>query len=145
MTSYLGGRGWPFEEDGHEVASVAIGQNGQWPVRFEIREDDGLLLVYSIVSSLVPQTRRLAVALYLTRVNHGLAIGNFEFDLDSGEVRYKTSVDIEGAALEEPIVDHLLLANIVAVDRYLAGMRAVVDGADPDDSADAADQVDQPF
>jgi hypothetical protein len=121
------------------IVSPVAGDSGSWTVYFELREEDEQLLVYSVVPDQVPPDRRTEAALFVTRVNGGLPIGNFELDLDTGEVRYKTSVDVEDTSLDEPLVDHLLLANIVTVDRYLIALASVTAGADPIAAADQAD------
>jgi hypothetical protein len=128
VTSYLSQHQWPYEDRGEALATPVAGKNESWVAFFEIRDEDDQLLVYSILPCDVPEGRRTEAALYLTRANFGLAIGNFELDLDDGEVRYKTSIDLEGAQIVEPLVDHLFLANVVTVDRYLSGLRAVIEG-----------------
>jgi hypothetical protein len=139
VTAYLEKRSWPYEVQGPFIVSPVAGDTGSWTAYFELREDDEQIIVYSILPDRVPAERRTSVAVFLTRVNYGLSIGNFELDLDNGEVRYKTSVDVEDVTLEEPLVDHLLLANIVTVGRYLPALGTVVDGADPIGSADRVD------
>jgi hypothetical protein len=133
VVSYLSKHQWPCEARGEVLATPVAGKNGSWVAFFEIREEDEQLLVYSIIPFDIPTGRRSEAARYLTRANFGLAIGNFELDLDDGEVRYKTSIDIEGTQLVEPLIDHLFLANVVTVDHYLSGLRAVIEG----DKADA--------
>jgi hypothetical protein len=128
VAGYLSRHRWPYEDRGQALATPVAGKNGSWVAFFEIRDEDDQLLVYSIIPFDVPEARRTEAALYLTRANFGLAIGNFELDLDDGEVRYKTSIDVEGAQILEPLIDHIFLANVVTVDRYLNGLRAVIEG-----------------
>jgi hypothetical protein len=141
VIAYLEKRAWPYEVQGPFIVSPVAADAGSWTAYFELREDDEQVLVYSMIPERVPVDRRTSVAVFLTRANHGLPIGNFELDFDNGEVRYKTSLDVEGAALEEPLVDHLLLANIVTVGRYLPALKSVTSGADPIASADEADTL----
>jgi hypothetical protein len=142
VAGYLSQRQWPYEDRGQALATPVAGRNGSWVAFFEIREEDDQLLVYSIMPFDVPEARRTEAALYLTRANFGLAIGNFELDLDDGEVRYKTSIDVEGAQILEPLIDHLFLANVVTVDRYLNGLRAVIEGDEAEVAVAAAEADD---
>lgn len=132
LTAYLRSRPWQSHEVGPDlfVSQVAI-SSGQWPLFIALRRAEEQVIVHSILPVEVPSARREAVALYLTRANFGLVLGNFEMDLDGTDVRYKTSLDIEGGTLTAPLLDHLVMANVVTVDRYLAGLRAVIGGADP--------------
>lgn len=43
-----------------------------------------------------PENKRLAVAEILTRANLGMIIGNLELAFVDREIRYKTSIDVEG-------------------------------------------------
>jgi hypothetical protein len=130
VVAYVEKREWPYAVDGERVAIPGYGSNGSWTVYAVAREDDEQLLVHSVLDEEVPPDLRTELALFLTRANFGLVIGNFELDVDDGELRYKTSVDVEGAELTEPLIDHLVAANVGTVDRYLPGIRAVLGGAD---------------
>jgi hypothetical protein len=68
------------------------------------------------------------VAEFITRANRGMRIGNFELDFDDGEVRYKTSLDVEGGELTNKMIDNLLRANLTTIDRYFAGMMELIYG-----------------
>lgn len=70
----------------------------------------------------VPEPKRTRVAEYLTRANYGLVIGNFELDMESGHVRYKTSMDLEGATLEPVLFKNLIYSNLTTADRYHPGL-----------------------
>jgi hypothetical protein len=78
---------------------------------------------------------KVAMAEFLTRANFGLAVGNFEMDWESGAIRCKTSLDIEGTQLNEALVEGLVNANLITSERYLPGMRAVAEnGANPEEA-----------
>ncbi|MBC7340390.1 MAG: YbjN domain-containing protein [Firmicutes bacterium] len=85
-------------------------------------------MFYSVCPVNVPEGKRLAVAEYLTRANYGLVIGNFEMDFRDGEVRYKTSIDVEGAEIAPALVRNLVYANVITMDRYLPGLLGVIYG-----------------
>ncbi|MGB5709470.1 MAG: YbjN domain-containing protein, partial [Waterburya sp.] len=75
-----------------------------------------------------PQKQRLAMAEFLTRANYGITIGNFEMDFDSGEIHYKTSIDVGEDRLSTALVQQLVYANVTIADRYLPGIMAVIYG-----------------
>ena len=62
------------------------------------------------------------MAEFVTRANRGMRIGNFELDFDDGEIRYKTSMDVEGGDLTDKMIDNLLRANLTTTDRYFTGL-----------------------
>ena len=88
-------------------------------------------------------TRRHKVAEFITRVNYGMVIGNFEMDYEDGEMRYKTSIDIEGTELAASMIRQLVYANLVITDRYLPGiMRVIYSDESPVDVLDSIELED---
>lgn len=124
-----------FEEDSWHFSRVqdetvlrmhVSGKNGQYQCIARAREEAHQLLFYSQFPINVPADKRLKVAEFLTRANYGLYIGNFEMDFQDGEIRYKTSIDVEGAPLSTAIVRNLVAPNLTMIDRYLPGMMALI-------------------
>ena len=60
-----------------------------------------------------------------------MRIGNFELDFDDGEIRYKTSIDVEGGELIDKMIDNLLRANLTTTDRYFGGLMELIYGDRP--------------
>jgi hypothetical protein len=119
--------GWPFTQlEGKPVLRMGFkGDNGQWTCFAQAREEQRQCVFYSVCPTNVPEHKRMAMAEFLTRANYGLIIGNFEMDFDDGEVRYKTSLDVEGDHLSPALVKSLVYANVVTMDRYLPGIMRV--------------------
>ena len=123
---------WTFE---------AGGAPGAWNCFVWVRQAEAQVVLHSVAPFGVPAARREAVALYLTRANYGLILGNFEFDLDDGELRFKTSVDVEGTTLAETTMRHLVGVNLKAMDQYLGGALEVIAGTDPATAVAAAESA----
>lgn len=124
-----------FEEDNWDFQWVAgasalsmgfSGLNGKWLCYAQAREHEEQVAFYSVLSVNAPQEKRHKVAEFITRVNYGMVIGNFEMDYDDGEVRFKTSVDVEGSALGASMIRQLVYANLIITDRYLPGIMRVI-------------------
>src|SRR4030042_3806183 len=119
-----------FQEDGWKFArrdermvlqSIAGGKNGNFACFFDVKEEHPLVLFYCVAGFRVPEEKRSALAEFITRANYGLCVGNFEMDYSDGEVRYKTSMDLRDGELTEDMVKALVLANLMTMDRYVAG------------------------
>jgi hypothetical protein len=126
---------WPFDEGTSPLIQdqtiyrlLSQGENGEWSCFACPRESMQQCVFYSIYPDLIPKERRIAVTELLTRANFGMVIGNFEIDLDSGEVRLKTSIDVEGDRLTVELFRQLVAANVNVMDRYLPSIRQVVEG-----------------
>ena len=94
-----------------------------------IKESDDRFIVYVQAPSYVPTANRTQAALYLTYVNYGMTIGNFEMDLNDGEVRFKNTVDFQGSHLSVDMVKHMIGLPAAIMDRFFPGLMAVVYGS----------------
>jgi hypothetical protein len=103
-----------------------------WCVFARTLEAEQEVAIYSSSPVEVAPERRQAMSELVTRANFGLVIGNFELDLADGELRFKTSIDVEGDRLSEALVRNLVFANLAVTRRYLPAVLAVSRfGADP--------------
>lgn len=121
---------WDFQWlDGMSALTMSFsGHNGNWLCYAQAREPQQQFVFYSVSPVNVPPAKRATVAEFITRANYGMIIGNFELDYDDGEVRYKTSIDVEGADLEPPLIRQMVYANLIIFDRYLPGLMSVIYG-----------------
>ncbi|MDY7023787.1 MAG: YbjN domain-containing protein, partial [Cyanobacteriota bacterium] len=76
----------------------------------------------------VPGEKRYSVAALITMINYGIIVGNFEMNFYDGEIRYKTSLDVEGDRLSPTLVKHLVYANVTTMDKYLPGIMSIIFG-----------------
>lgn len=102
--------------------------NGTYQMFVKIREDQRQVLCFGYIESKVPDEKRSKVAEVLTRANYGVLIGNFELDMDGGELRYKTSVDVDGGQLTPKMVQNLIALNLGTLNRYAPAILSVVYG-----------------
>ena len=49
-----------------------------------------------------------------------------------GELRFKTSIDVEGGQLTSTMVKNLVYTNLAVMDQYLPGLKKVIDGMEPE-------------
>lgn len=121
------------------------GKSGNWTCYAQAREEDEQFLFYAICPLSIPEARRAAVSEYLTRANYGMIIGNFEMDLDDGEVRFKSSVDVQDVELTDVLIRNTVYPAALMMDKYLPGLVAILGGQGPKDAIDdieAEDRVD---
>ncbi len=75
-----------LKEDSAVLSMEYEGENGRWPCYAQAHADQDRYVFYSVIPVTAPEGRRIAVAELLTRANYGMLIGNFELDLDDGEI-----------------------------------------------------------
>ncbi len=120
---------WPYtQNDPHVLATQFQGANGQFNCYAQAREAEQQFVFYSVCSIKAPAAKYFTVAEFLTRANYGMIIGNFEFDFRDGEIRYKTSIDVEGDTLTLALIKQVVYPNVLMMDRYLSGLMKVIYG-----------------
>ncbi|MGB3402505.1 MAG: YbjN domain-containing protein [Microcoleaceae cyanobacterium] len=122
--------GWVYKEiEYRKVIALGIeGQNGRFDCYAVTREEEKQLTAYSVFPVKVPHHKRYSVAALITMLNYGVIIGNFEMNFYDGEIRYKTSIDVEGDRLTPTLVKHLIYTNIATMDKYLPGIMSMIYG-----------------
>jgi hypothetical protein len=130
MTTFFTQEGIPFQEmEGYLIVRIPInGENGFWDCFVEAREQDRQCLIYSVYRERVPQYKRLAMAELITRANYGLPMGCFEMQFDQGEIRFRTSINIESDRFSFGLLRPLFYANNAVMDRYFKGITMVLKG-----------------
>lgn len=103
-----------------------VGDNGEWQCYAQVNEELYQFVFYSVCSIRVPPSKRPAIMEFLHRVNFGLIIGNFEIDADDGEIRYKTSIDVEEDRLTYALIKRLIYPNVLMMDKYYPGIMAIL-------------------
>ncbi|MGK7946788.1 MAG: YbjN domain-containing protein [Microcystaceae cyanobacterium] len=103
------------------------GNNGQWDCYAIAKEKEQQFIFYSICPLTIAEPQKIAIAEYITRANSGMIMGNFELDIDQGQVKYKTSIDVEGDQLSLALIKQIVYPNVMMMDKYLSGIIAVVD------------------
>lgn len=90
----------------------------------EIVERDQVV-IHSVCPVSIPDARKMAVVELITRINSGMVIGNFEMNLDDGELLFKTSLDCERSTPEDTMFASLITANEHAMSIYFPAIVAV--------------------
>lgn len=102
------------------------GERGTWICYARVDEEKCLLIFHSLMGLNIPAQHRLAVVEYLMRANYLLPVGSFEMDLETGSVRFKTSVETPENELSVAMVRSMVYTNLRMMDHFFPGVLAVV-------------------
>ena len=129
VVSFFDENDWPMSQtELKNVIKVPFkGSNGQWDCYARVKEEDGKFAFYSQLPLQVPESKKIPMALLLSKINFGLLVGNFEFDFEEGAVRYKTSISVGDQALTFSLIEQIVYINGVTSDRYLPQIQAVLE------------------
>lgn len=97
-------------------------------VIFRVRESQQQVVVRAQFPIKCAEEHRRELMEFLTRANWGTVIGNFELDLGDGEVRYKSSVDIEGTEFTPTVFGNLVASAAFTLTTYYDALEAVCSG-----------------
>jgi hypothetical protein len=130
LIDYMEEEEWKYEIlEGETIIRFHFkGRSGRLLCYGEVDEEKCWLIFYSYLPVNSPAEKLTEVAEFVARANRGMRIGNFELDYDDGEIRYKTSIDVEGGDLSDKMIDNLLRANLTTTDRYFSGLMELIYG-----------------
>jgi len=133
LETYLKLRAWDYKYDEADNTYMFwyTGYNAEWGCAARIRDKQRQLVIYSILPVDTPPERRPAMLEWMARANFGLIVGNFEFDLDSGSLRYKTSIDFGEHPPAVRLIKQLFAANLLTTDKYIPSIQSVFEGMSP--------------
>ena len=131
LKKYIKAQDWraDIDEETKEIVFSIRGENGQFMCIAFVVEGETIFSFYSVCGVFVPESKRSLFAEFLTRVNYGRIIGNFEMDFDDGEVRYKTSFDYQDVNVNSTVIDNLINANIVSMDKAIPSIMGLIYGS----------------
>jgi hypothetical protein len=119
VEGYLNGKEIPYERVAEGLLRITFtGMNGSWIVLIRTDEEKRICIVYSVYPELVLEEHRTGMAVFLIEENYDLEIGSFELDTTDGELRYRTSIDVEQGRLTRELFGRLITTNVVIMDHY---------------------------
>lgn len=125
---------WNVQQGEYSLNVRVRCDNAIYPLYIFVSEEGCMIQVYSYLDANIPEHKRSAVSEYFTRANSGMNVGNFEFDMDSGEIKYKTYLCL-GNNLEfltDDIIENLIGLNYSSMDKYYPGIMRILYSNDAD-------------
>ena len=103
---------WPYNEleDGNLYIDV-LGKNGSWTSYTKIIEEEYQFNFYSSLNLKVPEEKIGKVMELITRINFSLKNGNFELNIDNGELRFKTTISFAKEHFDEVLIEKVPFFN----------------------------------
>lgn len=84
------------------------------------------ITAYALVPGPVAPAHRLKIVDFATRANSGVAVGNFELDVRTGELRFKVGLDLHDVAPDEALIRNLVYRAVFALDGTWPGIEAIL-------------------
>ena len=82
----------------------------------DVTEDNSLVVFITYNGTICPQEKRSQLAELMTRLNSKIKYGNFEMNMESGDIKFRTSIYYEEMAINDKIIENIILKNIYTHD-----------------------------
>ena len=114
------------------LSAIFSNLRGIYTVYFTANDASDFVGLACTFGSKIPERRRVKIAEAASRVNLLLWLGNFEVDFESGELRCRIGIDVEGGQLSETMLSNMLGSSLQAMENYhRAFMRIAFGGIEP--------------
>jgi len=122
--------GWEITQldPGESMIEFKDEDNIDWSCFAYTREKQHQFIFYSVPFEDIPKDKITAVMEFITRFNYGISIGNFEINLDSGTIRYKTSLDFDTTKPTADLIAPLIYANTTIFGKFQNIFQQVING-----------------
>lgn len=126
----LSQNGWEFDfDDKNGVIKLEIcGINTDFYSFLLVDEEQESLLCNTHINQKIPPSLRLEVCDFMCRVNYELSNGNLEMDMDTGEIRYRTYLDLADAHPSQEQILNIIWNGVVGFDTYYPGLMKLIYG-----------------
>lgn len=101
-------------------------QNTKADCIIDIRIPEMLVAIFVICPVNIPESLRKRLCEFITIANYGLILGNFEMDMDDGELRFKTTFIYNDDDQPETEFNRHLFNALFMMDKYFPGIMAVL-------------------
>lgn len=129
--AFFAGQRWPWRRIQQPVALEidSIGDEPRWKNYAQAKDGDQVFVYYSLCPRSVPAERRADVASFLCHVNFNLLVGAWEMDMDDGEVRFRTSVDVRSDPLTPHAIARVVIRNHDVMLTWLPPLLELIRGS----------------
>jgi hypothetical protein len=121
-------KGWRFYLTDSSRHLVVLLPEMQVCAKFivEVREDQGMVLVYTMARLVIPGEKRQSVDSYIGRVNEHCSIGSFDVNMKDGLLAYRTGIQIGVCSLTDDLIAPLFAHGLVATAIYIPVVEDIV-------------------
>ncbi|MDA8229040.1 MAG: YbjN domain-containing protein [Desulfitobacterium hafniense] len=128
LYEFLVDDGWEFEfDDRNEIFRLEVsGLNSEFICFIIADEEQESLICNTYIHEQIPFHKRSEICEFMNRLNYELANGNFEMDMEDGEVRFRTYLDLEGSQPSKEQVLNLIWTGSQIFDTYFPGFMKII-------------------
>lgn len=129
LVRFLVDEGWGFSRiSGQEALNIDFqGSHLRWMCYARYLPESRYLLFYSYYPFSIPKEQLPFAVEFITQANFNMVNGNFEIDMDQGQIRYKTSLWVEKMSASQEAFRQLIFTNVNIADDYFPGIQKMLE------------------
>lgn len=126
--AFLTYKEWPIfaTQDPHLICTQFQGHHGRWNVFIQCHPEQPIAIIYSLFPHACPESKELDLLRLVAQLNDGLMIGNFEYNFEHREIRFKTALNATHMNEKLEIFDAPVYHNFLAMDQYFTRIKALI-------------------
>lgn len=130
IRDFLKSQGWQFTEvPNNNVLLFGIaGKNGKFQCVVDLIENESKFIFFSICGINAPLKKKDVMLELLNGLNCQLFFGNFEIDLEDGEIRLRTHIPYRNLQVNEQFIEEIIMTNIIIMDKSIPAIMSLMYG-----------------
>ena len=111
---------WKYEKDEEKltIESVAQGEDLPMDITIKVDEERQLVLLFSHQPFVVPEDKRIDMAVAVSVVNNRLADGCFDFDVKNGHMFFRMVCSFQESILGDDLFSYLIFCSCQTIDEF---------------------------
>ncbi len=120
LCEMLDERGWNYDknEEDMSITSGARGDDLPIDILMNVDEEKMLVTLYSKMSYIVPEDKRVELAFAISAINYALVDGCFDYNPFNGNIVFRSTTSIMGSHISKEAFEYMLLVSCDTIDIY---------------------------
>lgn len=123
-------RNWKYEKHDEDLIVTFTSRGNDLPMDFvmAIDEDKQMIRLFSRMPFVVPEDKRMELAIATCDATNRLADGSFDYDITTGKIAFRMTTTFIDSVISETVFDYLVIVSSNTVDEYNDKFFAIAKG-----------------
>lgn len=118
---------WKYDKaDNLVIETGARGDDLAMDITIRVDADRQLVVLHSPMPFTVPENMRKQMAVAVSRANHGMVDGDFDYDYESGKIYFRLTTSFRDSLISKEVFEYVIGVSCSTIDDYNDKFLAVV-------------------
>lgn len=111
---------WHYEKNAEKLMVKCGAQGEDLPMELIVRVDADrrLITLVSAMPFIIPENRRSALAVAVSKANYGLPDGSFDYEYTSGKIWFRMTSSYIESLIGKDLFEYMLMCSCFFIDKY---------------------------